>query len=257
MKTLQQLFDLTGKTALVTGSGRGLGQQMARTLSNFGARVIVTDRNIEKLATLVDELKNIRALELDVSNKSSVTAAFAKLEEYGEKVDICINNAGIAKATSIFEDDPEGDFEQVIQVNLIGLWYVTKEVANHMKKHQIAGSIINIGSINGAAFPSEVGAAYNVSKAGVLHLTKSLVGQLSPYNIRINAISPGFFPTDMTKNMIESHGEVVATKIPLGFVAEQKDLDALVLYLASNNASRYVTGSTFTIDGGISWGGII
>jgi NAD(P)-dependent dehydrogenase (short-subunit alcohol dehydrogenase family) len=245
-----QLFDLTGKTALITGAGRGLGERFARALVAAGARVILSDRGIERVEILAEELKNTLAIQMDVSHKESVRSAFEKLEAQGEKIDICVNNAGIAKITSVFEPDESADFERVIQVNLIGLWYVTKAVANHMKNYEIEGSIINIGSINGAAFPALQGAAYNASKAAVMHMTKGLVGELSPYNIRINSISPGFFPTEMTKGVDNS----VIKKIPLGFISDLSDLDGIILYLASNKASRYMTGSCITIDGGISWG---
>ena len=125
-----------------------------------------------------------------------------------------------------------------------------------MKQHGIHGSIINIASINGAARPSTIGAGYNVSKAAVIHMTKSLVSELSTCNIRINAISPGFFPTDMTKSA-NTNGFIdeVAKKIPLGFMPKLSDLDGAILYLASNKASSYVTGSIITVDGGISWYG--
>ena len=250
------LFDLTGKTALITGASSGLGAQIARTLSFAGARVLLAARRIDKLKLLAKELKNAVAIEIDVSCKKSVCQVFENLEQENKKIDICINNAGIAKLTPLFESDDEDNFESVMQTNVIGIWYIIQQVANHMKNHSIKGSIINIGSVNGAALPSAIGSSYSASKAAVMHLTKALVGELSPYNIRINAISPGFFPTDMTRGFLEKLGaETLEKKIPLGFLADLSDMDGSVLYLASNKASRYVTGTVLTIDGGISWGG--
>jgi NAD(P)-dependent dehydrogenase (short-subunit alcohol dehydrogenase family) len=248
------IFDLTGKTALITGASSGLGERFSRALSGAGARVILTARRMDRLQALRQELGNAVALEMDVADKNSVRKAFETLERDGEKIDICVNNAGIAYLTPIFEPDESGEFEKQMQTNLMGVWYVTKEVANHMKAHGIQGSIINIGSINGDATPAPLGSAYNVSKAAVLHLTQGLVGELSPHKIRINSISPGFFPTDMTKgvNSEDVINEVIK-KIPLGNKPDTSDLDGAILFLAANKASRYTTGSCLTVDGGISW----
>ncbi|MBS0236082.1 MAG: SDR family oxidoreductase [Proteobacteria bacterium] len=252
MSYSQHLFDLHGKTALITGASSGLGERFARTLSDAGARVIVSARSIKKLQALAAELGNAVAIQLDVSRKEAVLEAFAELEKTGEKIDICINNAGFAANTPIFQEDNDGEFESMIQTNLMGVWYVTKSAAIHMKRHDIRGSIINIGSVNGEGVPDKDGAAYSVSKAAVIHLTKTLVGELSPYKIRINCISPGWFKTPMNSPSIEKQ---IRPFIPLGSIAEPSDLDGIILYLASHNASKYVTGACFTVDGGISWGG--
>jgi NAD(P)-dependent dehydrogenase (short-subunit alcohol dehydrogenase family) len=254
-----QLFDLKGKTALVTGASSGLGEQFSRCLSGAGARILLAARRVDKLNALAANLGNAKAIQMDVADKSSVLRAFHQLEEAGEKIDICINNAGIAKATSIFDLDEQNDFESIMQTNVMGVWYVTKATVKHMKQQDIHGSIINIGSINGNTLPAATGSSYNASKAAVMHMTKSLVGELSSYHIRINAISPGFFLTDMTKgaNANENWVNEIVKKIPLGFSPDLSDLDGAVLYLASNKASRYVTGSIITVDGGISWGGSI
>lgn len=246
-----QLFDLKGKTALVTGASSGLGEQFSRSLSDAGARVILAARCIDKLKTLAVELNNAKAIQMNVSDQQSVKNCFAELEQVGEKIDICVNNAGIAILTPIFEEDDHNNFESIIQTNLMGVWYVAKAVANHMKNYGIHGSIINIGSVNGDAIPATCGAAYSASKAAVIHLTKTLVGELSPHKIRINCISPGWIRTPMNGSDLEQ----IIPLIPYGDIAEPTDLDGLMLYLASNNASKYVTGACLTIDGGMSWGG--
>lgn len=143
------LFDLQGKTAIITGASSGLGEQFARSLSAAGARVILAARSIDKLNDLAAELHNARAIQMDVSDKQSVKSCFAELEKDSEKIDICVNNAGIFKATPVFEEDHQNDFESVMQTNVMGVWYVTKATANHMKNHGIHGSIINISSVNG------------------------------------------------------------------------------------------------------------
>ncbi|HQS84822.1 MAG: 3-ketoacyl-ACP reductase [Alphaproteobacteria bacterium 16-39-46] len=246
-----QFFDLKNKTALITGASSGLGEQFARILSAAGARVILSGRRLDKLTALVQDLKNAYPLEMDVASKSSVQRAFETLETKGEKIDICINNAGIALETSLFDSDDQNNFENILKTNVMGVWHVTKAVANHMKKNNIQGSIINIGSVNGDRVPALHGAAYSLSKAAVIHLTKTLVGELAPLKIRINCISPGWIKTPM----LGSNAHKVIPHIPYGDIPEPDSLDGLILYLASNKASKYVQGACFTIDGGISWGG--
>ena len=137
-----QLFDLTGKTALITGASSGLGEQFARCLSGAGARVILAARRVDKLESLSKELKNSRAIQMDMADKQSVKNCFVELEQADEKIDICVNNAGIAVLTPIFEEDNNNNFESTIQTNLMGVWYVTKAAATHMKNNDIYGSII-------------------------------------------------------------------------------------------------------------------
>lgn len=246
-----QLFDLSNKTALITGASSGLGERFARVLSQAGARVILAARRIDKLEVITSNIQNSQCIQMDVSNKESVASVFQQLEDARQKIDICINNAGVALATPLFETDEQSNFEHIMQINVMGVWYVTKTVASHMKSHKIKGSIINIGSINGDAIPATHGAAYSISKAAVIHLTKTLVGELAPNKIRINCISPGWFRTPMNDTEIDK----VIPYIPYGDIGEPTDLDGLILYLASNKASSYVQGANFTIDGGMSWGG--
>lgn len=251
MKTVMELYDFNGKTAFITGASGGLGEQFARCLSAAGARVIIASRRIDKLKKIAEDLGNAKAVALDVADKKSVENGFAALEKAGETIDICVNNAGIAKLTPIFDEDENNDFESTVQTNLMGVWYVTKAAAWHMKRHNIHGSIINIGSVNGDGVPAVGGCAYSISKAAVIHLTKTLVSELSAQKIRINCISPGWFRTSMISSSIDQ----ITPHIPYGKIANPADMDGLILYLSSNEASRYVTGSCFTIDGGLSAAG--
>jgi len=252
-----QLFDLTGKTALITGASSGLGEQFARCLSGAGARVILVARRVDKLNTLASELDNAKILKMDVADKTSVQKCFSELDDSEEQIDICINNAGIFKATPVFEEDHPGDFESVMQTNVMGVWYVAKAAANHMKKRGTHGSIVNISSVNGANYLQANRVGYCASKAAVIQMTKALVGELSPSKIRVNCIVPGPFHTTAKDYKVSTPElrENLEASIPLGFFAEPGDLDGTILYLASNQASRYVTGSIITVDGGISWGG--
>ncbi|ETZ04802.1 MULTISPECIES: SDR family NAD(P)-dependent oxidoreductase [Holospora] len=251
-----QLFDLKGKTALITGASNGLGEQFARSLSSVGARVILVARRFDKLNDLALKLNNAKTIQMDVSDQQSVKSCFAELEKDGEKIDICVNNARIAILTPIFEEDDQNNFESIIQTNLMGVWYVTKAVKNYMKNHGIHGSIINIGSVNGDAFPYKEATAYATSKAAVIHMAKSFVTELSKYKIRINSIAPSLFHTPMTDHKLgtDQQRQEFAGKIPMGFVATPQDLDGALLLLASNAHSSYITRACITVDGGKSFG---
>lgn len=250
-------FDLKGKTALITGASSGLGEGFARCLSKAGIRVILAARRIDKLEVLAAELKNALPLEMDVSDKASVARAFEKIEKQGECIDICVNNAGFFLSTPIFDADENDNFESLMQTNVMGLWYVTKASVSHMKGHGIHGSIINIASVNGANRLESNRAGYCASKAAVMQLTKALVGELSKEHIRINCILPGLFHTPATDYKVNTDAlrSEKEKMIPLGFVATPSELDGTILYLASNQASSYLTGSCLTVDGGVSWGG--
>lgn len=254
-----ELFDLKGRTAFVTGASSGLGAGFARALSAAGARVIVAARRKERLELLALELGNAVAIELDVTKEGSVKHAFQVLERNGEKIDICVNNAGTSRNTSVFGSDEEHRFENIIQTNVMGTWYVTKAVAAHMRENHLEGSIINIGSMMGSSNMARRLTAYCISKAAILHMTKVLVGELSPFKIRVNCILPGLFPSELTDFMYERENVLngFIKMIPLQDMGKQSDLDAALLYFASNKASRYVTGTSLAIDGGASWTGLV
>jgi NAD(P)-dependent dehydrogenase (short-subunit alcohol dehydrogenase family) len=250
-------YQLEGKTALITGVSSGLGERMAYVLAEHGVKILLTARREEALIALKKEIAQSEYYFMDVKNVHSVRKAFKKIEEDGYQIDICINNAGIGELTPIFQESSIVDFENIIQTNVMGTWYVTQAVALHMKKHKVSGSIINISSVNGNNKLIDEISGYAASKAAVIQMTKALVGELSKANIRINCIAPGIIHTAMTDfqlNTQEAKDEM-AKKIPLKFVGAPSDLDGMILYLASNITSKYVTGSCMVVDGGISWGG--
>ncbi|HAU0495575.1 TPA: SDR family oxidoreductase [Legionella pneumophila] len=250
-------YNLKGKTALITGASSGLGERMAFVLAEHGAKVILAARREDALHAIKKQIPNSSFYLMDVADKKSVDAAFNQIEEDQHRIDICINNAGIAKLTPVFEAADHEDFESMIQTNVMGTWYVTQSIATHMKQHSIAGSIINVSSVNGANKLREELTGYAVSKAAVIQMTKALVGELSRVNIRINCLAPGLFHTPLTDYKLSTAEaqEEMAQKIPLQFVGSPADLDGTILYLASNDTSRYVTGSCLVVDGGVSWGG--
>jgi NAD(P)-dependent dehydrogenase (short-subunit alcohol dehydrogenase family) len=253
------LFNLSGKTALITGASSGLGVGFAKTLSNAGARVILAARRKDRLDALAQEIGNAVSVYLDISSEDSVRTAFAKLEKDGEKIDICVNNAATSRNTSVFKSDEEHRFENIMQTNVMGTWYVTKAVAAHMRERHIEGSIINIGSMMGDCNVARRLTAYCISKAAIQHMTKVLVGELSPAKIRINCIMPGLFPSELTDFMHQRENVLNAfiKMIPLQEMGKQSDLDGALLYFASNNASHYVTGTSLFVDGGASWTGLL
>lgn len=250
-------FDLKGKTALITGASSGLGERMAFVLAEHGAKVLLAARREDALHAIKKQIPNSSFYLMDVADRRSVHAAFQQIEEDQHRIDICINNAGIGKLTPIFEASSHEDFERIMQTNVMGTWYVTQAVTTHMKKYSVSGSIINISSVNGTNKLIDDLAGYAASKAAVIHMTKALVGELSKANIRINCIAPGLFHTPMTDYQLNTTEakEEMSKKIPLQCVGSPADLDGTILYLASNEASKYVTGSCLVIDGGISWGG--
>ena len=254
-----ELFNLEGKTALITGASSGLGFQFAQVLSNAGAKVILAARRMDRLENLAKEISEKGGeaipIQMNVSKKESILSALKPIFDQGEPIDILVNNAGMGRATPIFDDQENHVFEEIFQTNFIGLWHVTKAVANYMRNKGTEGSIINIASINGIKASAHGHAAYSSSKAAVIRMTEQLVGELAEHHIRINVIAPGFFKSEMTAGMIQSHGDKLRDLIPLKFIADPKDLDGLLLLLASNKASRYITGSCIVIDGGISWFG--
>lgn len=250
-----QFFELNDKTVLITGAASGLGEHFSSLFSKAGARVVASARKLSQLKKLESTVSRIVPLEMNIASKESVSQAFAILEEAGEKIDILVHCAGVIDYTPLFESNVSDDFERIIQTNLLGTWYITQAVAMHMKKYATNGSIIYIGSVSGDARPAKSGSGYCISKSAVMHLTKTLVGELSPHNIRINAISTWMIPTPMTDATIKSEGDKIVAMTPLG-LAKLDDIDGAVLFLASNKASRYATGSCVTVDGGVSWGGI-
>ena len=256
---MSNLFSLQGKVALITGASSGLGWRFAEVLSEAGARLILMARRKDRLNQLRQSLASRGhasiSLEMDISDPDSIETQINKALAYEPSIDILVNNAGILKQTPLFG---EGliDFDEIFNVNVRGLWLVTQKIAAHMKERKNSGSIINISSISGDLVPSYNESAYCASKAAVIQLTKQLVGELSKYKIRINAILPGIIHTEMTHKQISKEKAELEKTIPLGFIGKPEDLDGAILYLASNKASRYVTGSCLIADGGDSWRGV-
>lgn len=252
---MANLFDLTGRKALITGAGRGIGREIARTLAAAGADVAIAELDP---ATAEDAANEIRGMgrqsfgvPCNVRESASVNAAVAQtLEKFG-RIDIMVNNAGIARWTKA-EETADTDWEDVIDINLNGVFWGCRAVAPHMLERG-SGAIVNIASMSGSIVNKpQPQAAYNVSKAGVIMLTKSLAAEWAARGVRVNSVSPGYIATEMTRRAVEIYAEWAAIwkeMTPAGKMGEPADVAHAVWYLASD-ASRYANGTDLIVDGG-------
>ena len=240
--------DLTGQRILVTGaSSEGFGAHFARLLAKSGAHVIVTARRLPALEALVEEIRSTggsaEAIRMDVADLASVREGMAA----AGAIDTCINNAGVA-VTKRALDQTEDDYDFVMGINLKGAWNVATEAARGMRERG-GGNIINTASITGFQTAAGTG-PYAVSKAGVLHMTRQLAMELARFNIRVNALAPGYFLADINRDQLSGEaGEPLRKRIAMRRYGELPDLDGPLLLLASD-ASRFMTGSILTVDGG-------
>lgn len=249
---MMNLFDLSGKTALVTGASSGLGQHFASLLAQQGVKVAVGARRLDRLTELCEALSRDGAktlpVALDVADSTSVaTAVNTVVNEFGA-LDILVNNAGVAITKAAMDVD-ENDWDQVMNTNLKGAWLVAQEAARKMIESGKGGSIINIASITGLRVAGQV-STYAASKAAIIHLTKALALELSRHQIRVNAIAPGYIETELNRDFFASSaGQTLIKRIPQRRLGKQHELDGALVLLASD-ASSYMTGSVIVVDGG-------
>jgi gluconate 5-dehydrogenase len=255
-RTIQKLFDLTGKTALITGGSRGLGLQMAHALGEAGAKIMLSSRKAEDLEQAAAELQaagiDARWIAADCAKDAEITRlADETLQRMGD-VDILINNAGASWGAPA-EDHPVAAWDKVMNLNVRGYFLLSQIIA---KKSMIGrgGRIINVASIAGlGGNPVEMKTiAYNTSKGAVINFTRALAAEWGPYGINVNAICPGFFKTKMAIGLIESLGEEkMAGHAPLRRLGDEEDLKGLCLLFASD-AGKHITGQWMAVDGGVS-----
>ncbi len=252
MATTSTPFDLTGRTALVTGAGQGIGLEIARAMRAAGADVVVAERNASTGAAVAEELGG-EHVRLDVTDSSAVDAAFARVAADRGRLDVVVNNAGMARNMPAEEETDDG-WRQVMGLNLDAVYWCSR-AAGRVMLAQGSGSIVNIASMSGLIVNRpQPQAAYNVSKAGVVMLTKSLAAEWAPRGVRVNSISPGYVATPLLRAVEESDPEWTAqwrADTPLGRLAEPKEIGPAAVFLASD-ASSYVTGSNLVVDGGFT-----
>lgn len=254
--SILEKFKLENKVAAITGAARGLGKAMATGLAEAGANIVIPDIDFEEAEKTANEIKSdcgvkTLALETDITDEEQVVSMVSKtIDEFG-KIDILINNAGICKHIPA-EEMSKSDWEEVINVNLNGLFLCAREVAKPMIEAK-QGTIINIASMSGyiVNYPQPQ-VSYNTSKAGVIHLTKSLAAEWAKYNIRVNAIAPGYMKTKLTEVFLEENPELKEDWVgptPMKRMGKPEELKGTAVYLASD-ASSFMTGHTMVIDGG-------
>ncbi len=247
-----ELFDLSGQVALVTGASSGLGLRFAEVLAANGAAVVLVARRAERLAAAREKIEaaggKALAVTADVTDRAAMVQAFEAAETAFGSVTILVNNAGIAAASRAI-NMLEEDWQRVIGIDLDAVFFWAQEAARRMLAAKKAGAIVNIASILGLSAAKGV-VAYATAKAGVIQLTKSLAVELGFKGVRVNAIAPGFIPTEMNQGYLLSDlGKGMIRDIPIGRFGEPRDLDGALLLLASD-AGRYMTGATLVVDGG-------
>jgi gluconate 5-dehydrogenase len=256
-RTVQQLFDLTGKTALVTGGSRGLGLQMAHALGEAGAKIMISSRKADDLERAVAELQDAgidaRWIAADCAQETEIERlANETLHRMGD-VDILVNNAGASWGAPA-EDHPLAAWDKVMNLNVRGYFMLSQAIARKSMIARRSGRIINIASIAGLnGNPSEMKTiAYNTSKGAVINFTRALGAEWGAYNITVNAICPGFFPSRMTAATIKAMGEdQLAAASPLKRLGDDEDLKGTCLLFASD-AGKHITGQWLAVDGGVS-----
>ena len=252
----ENLFDLAGQVAIVTGTSRGLGQYFAKALARAGADLVLTSRTRESLVRFEAEIKALGgravSLELDVRSQESIEKMAADAEAAFGQIHILVNNAGMNIRKPALEVT-WSDWNQILDTNLRGTFFVAQAVARRMIAKGY-GRIINIGSVT-SVFGYAGLAPYGASRGGVRQMTMSLADDWGKYGVTVNCLAPGWFRTEQNKVMYDDPGwvEYLVERIPIKRPGEPRDLDGAVVFLASE-ASRYVTGQTLLVDGGITTG---
>ncbi len=245
-------FNLTGKVAIVTGGNMGLGEAFARTLAEAGAHVAIAARNHERSETIARQIEAAGGrsivVDVDVTQPEQVDHMVAEVTRQLGPIDVLVNNAGICYHRPALEV-PRDEWREVFEVNVHGLWYCAQAAGRQMVERR-QGNIINIGSISAMIVNRpQMQPAYNASKAAVHQLTKSLAAEWAPYNVRVNALAPGYMKTAMAPVDLPEFRHNWIEDAPMQRYATPDELGPIIVYLASN-ASSFMTGSVIVIDGG-------
>ncbi len=248
----QPLFDLSGRIAIVTGAGTGLGRHFAGVLADAGATVALAARRVDKLEAAAADIRErggeAHCIALDVTDNASVTAMFDRVCDEIGVPDVIINNAGISRDAMLHKLS-EADWDAVLDTNLKGVHLVASEAARRLIAAGLPGSVVNVASVLGIGVSKALG-PYMAAKAGVIQLTKSEALEWARYRIRVNAIAPGYVVTDLNRDFFHSDtGAAMIKRIPQRRVGEFDDLTGPLLLLASE-AGAFMTGSTLVVDGG-------
>lgn len=256
--SVRGLFDLGGRVALVTGGSRGLGLQMAEALGEMGARLALTARKAEELDEAVRHLQGLgveaHSIVCDLSDAEAVPAMVEAAVAALGPIDILVNNAGTTWGADALQHPLEA-WKKVVDLNLTAMFVVSQEVARRCMVPRRRGKIVNVSSILGIVGASDPGrpgvAAYSASKAGVIGLTRALAAEWARYEINVNAIAPGLFPTKMTRGLIDLLGDRARSRAPLHRIGGPEDLKGITVLFASD-ACSFITGQVLAVDGGMT-----
>ena len=246
------VFELVGRVAIVTGASSGLGERFARVLNAAGARVVLAARRTDRLDSLASELTDALVVECDLSQAGQAEMLVAAAMERYQQIDVLVNNAGVNNA-ALAIDESLDDFRHEIEVNLIAPFELSRLAARTMIAAERTGSIINIASIFGLVGVGQIpDAGYAASKGGLINMTRELAAQWARKGVRVNAIAPGWFRSEMTDDLMfsdENSMKWLRQHTPMGRAGDEHELDGALLFLASK-ASSYVTGIVIPVDGG-------
>ena len=250
--TVNELFSLKGKVAIVTGASRGLGKEMAKGLAEAGATLYLCSRKVEMCESVASEVERLGvkayARRCDITSATEVGAVVREAEKEWGRIDILINNAGQTWGAKA-EDLSLEDWRKVIEVNLTGAFLFAQQAGRVMIRKG-GGKILNVASVAGLTGSRQFDAvAYSASKGGIIALTRDLAVKWAKYRINVNAIAPGWFPTKMTHWVLEHKREELLSAIPMGRFGEADDIKGAVVFLCSD-AARYITGHVLVVDGG-------
>jgi 3-oxoacyl-[acyl-carrier protein] reductase len=254
---MSDLFDLSGRIALVTGASQGLGRRFAKVLAGHGAAVGLAARQLDKLIELENEIAaaggKVASVTLDVTDHANIEGAIGTIEDVLGPIDLLINNAGVAVSKGVL-DQTEADWDKVIDTNLKGAFFTAQAVAKRMVERGKGGNIVNIASVLALDVIGHL-APYAAAKGGLWQLTKTMALELARHDVRVNALAPGYIVTEINREFLETGtaGERLKKRIPQRRFGTPEDLDGALLLLASD-ASRYMTGSIIVIDGGLMLG---
>jgi NAD(P)-dependent dehydrogenase (short-subunit alcohol dehydrogenase family) len=254
--SVKELFKLDGRVALITGGSRGLGLQMAEALGEMGCKIAITARKADELTEARAHLEKMGIAVLTVANDLSKTDGIPGmvdqvLQHYGT-IDILVNNAG-ATWSAPAEEYPDEAWHKVLNLNVDSVFFLSREVARRCMIPNKSGKIINIASVAGlrGSATNVTTLAYHTSKGAAVNFTRALASEWGKYNINVNAICPGFFPSKMSAGLLEKMAETVIARAPLHRIGGEEDLKGVVVFLASE-ASRHITGQSIAVDGGIT-----